>query len=91
MGWEHYQTVDPLEKEPRVRRGLFGVRLLILHFKFQFSKSISQNAQKSPNTLQKTAKHCMVNVLNGGIWHCLKRERDIGTKATLSDVQTAFR
>ena len=40
MGWEHYQTVDPLKKEPQVRRGLFGVCLLILHFKFQFSKSI---------------------------------------------------
>ena len=36
MGWEHYQTVDPLEKEPQVCRGLFGVRLLILHFKFDF-------------------------------------------------------
>ena len=43
MGWEHYQTVDPLEKEPQVRRGLFGVRLLILHFKFQFSKSIKSS------------------------------------------------
>ena len=31
-----------------------------------------------------------MNVLNGGIWCCLKRERDIGTKATLSDVKTAF-
>ena len=38
MRWEHYHTVDPLEKEPQVHRGLFGVRLLILHFKFQFSK-----------------------------------------------------
>ena len=26
MGWEPYQTVDPLEKEPQVCRGLFGVR-----------------------------------------------------------------
>ena len=66
MGWEHYQTVDPLQKEPQVRRGLFGqprsqdlypglgvkvlrtrllfgVRLLILHFKFQFSKSIKSS------------------------------------------------
>ena len=77
MGWEHYQTIDPLEKEPQVCRGLFGVRLLILHFKFQFSKSIksptfhtslnliyplrkkshSQNVQKSPKNLHKTAKH----------------------------------
>lgn len=79
MGWEHYQTVDPLQKEPQVTgRGLFGIRLLILHFKFQFSKSFksstfyaflnltypfkkkishSQNAQKSPTNLHKTAKH----------------------------------
>ena len=33
----------------------------------------------------------LVNVLSRGIWCCLKRERDIGTKATLSDVKTAFR
>ena len=43
MGWEHYQTVDPLEKERQVSRGLFGVHLLILHFKFQFSKSIKSS------------------------------------------------
>ena len=43
MGWEHYQTVEPLEKGPQVRKGLFGVRLLILHFKFQFSKSIKSS------------------------------------------------
>ena len=43
MGWEHYHSVDPLEEEPQVRRGLFGVRLLILHFKFQFSKSIKSS------------------------------------------------
>ena len=40
MGWKHYQTVDPRKREPQVARGLFGIRLLILHFKFQFSKSI---------------------------------------------------
>ena len=43
MGWEHYHTVDPLEKEPQDRRGLFGVRLLILRFKFQFSKTIKSS------------------------------------------------
>ena len=32
MGWEHYQTGDPLEKESQVRRRLLGVRLLIDHF-----------------------------------------------------------
>ena len=40
MDWKHYQTVDPRQKEPQVGRGLFGIRLLILDFKFQFSKSI---------------------------------------------------
>ena len=32
----------------------------------------------------------LINVLSGGIWCCLKRERGIGTKATLSNVKTAF-
>ena len=40
MGWKHYQTVDLPKREPQVGRGLFRVRLLILHFKFQFSKSL---------------------------------------------------
>ena len=43
MGWEHYQTVDPSKREPQVGRGLFGVHLIILHFKFQFSKSIKSS------------------------------------------------
>ena len=47
MGWRHYQTVDPPppqpKREPRVGRGLFGVHLPILHFKFQFSKSIKSS------------------------------------------------
>ena len=43
MGWKHYQTVDPCKREPQVARGLFGIRLLILHFKFQFSKSIKSS------------------------------------------------
>ena len=110
MGWEHYQTVEPLKKEPQVCRGLFGVRLLILHFKFQFSKSIKSSTfhiflnltyplrknisfTKCPKiTRTFTQNHkTLVNVLSGGIWRCLKRERDIGTKATLGDVKTAFR
>ena len=41
MGWEPYQTVEPLE--PQVCRGLFGVRLLILRFKIQFFKSIKSS------------------------------------------------
>ena len=81
MGWKHYQTVDPRKREPQVAMGLFGIRLLILHFKFQFSKSIksstfhifltltyplrkisalSQNAQKSPKNLHKTAKQWLM-------------------------------
>ena len=43
MGWKHYQTVDPLTERPRLVGGLFGVYLLILHFKFQFSKSIKSS------------------------------------------------
>ena len=43
MGWKHYQTVDSRKREPQVARGLFGIRLLILHFKFQFSKSIKSS------------------------------------------------
>ena len=104
MGWEPYQTVDPLEKEPQVCRGLFGVRLLILHFKIQFFKSIKSSTfhiflnltyplrkkisfTECPEIIQKFTQNrkTLVNVLNGAIWHCLKRERDIGTKTTLSD------
>ena len=67
MGWEHHHTVDPLEKEPQVRRGLFGVCLLILHFKFQFSKSIKSSTLhiflnvtypfRKKNLIQKKAKN----------------------------------
>ena len=40
MGWKHYKTVDHPKREPQVGSGLFGIRLLMLHFKFQFTKSI---------------------------------------------------
>ena len=40
---KHYQTVDHHKWEPQVGRGLFGIHLLILHFKFQFSKSIKSS------------------------------------------------
>ena len=52
QGWKHYQTFEPPppppekekeKKKPQVGRGLFGVHLLILHFKFQFSKSIKSS------------------------------------------------
>ena len=107
MSWEHYQTVDPLNKEPQVCRGLFGVRLLILHFKFQFSKSIKSSTfhiflnltyplrenisiPKYPKITQKFTQNrkTFLNVPSGGVSRCLKRERDIGTNATLSDVKT---
>ena len=43
MGWKHYQTVDPHKREPQVASRLFGVHRLILHFKFQFTKSIKSS------------------------------------------------
>ena len=43
MGWKHHQTVDHPKREPQVGSGLFGIRLLILHFKFQFTKSIKSS------------------------------------------------
>ena len=43
MGWKHYQTIDHPKREPQVGSGLFGIRLLILHFQFQFSKSIKSS------------------------------------------------
>ena len=84
MGWEPYQTVDPLEKEPQVCRGLFGVRLLILHFKIKFLKSIKPSTfhifnlsfekkisfTECPKIIQKFSQNrkTLVNVLSGGIW-----------------------
>ena len=43
MGWKHSQTVDHPKRESQVGSGLFGIRLLILHFKFQFTKSIKSS------------------------------------------------
>ena len=43
IGWKHYKTVDRPEWEPQVGRGLFGIRLLILQFKFQFSETIKSS------------------------------------------------
>ena len=43
MGWTHYQTVAPHKKKTQVGSGLFGICLLILHFKFQFSKPIKSS------------------------------------------------
>ena len=109
MGWKHYQTVDPHKREPQVARGLFGIRLLILHFKFQFSKSIKSSTfhiflnltyplrknicfPKCPKITQKFTQNrqTVVNEISREISCRLKRDRDIGRKAVLSDVKTAF-
>ena len=106
---KHHQTVDPLQKESQVGRGLFGIRLLILHFKFQFSKSVKSSTfhiflnltyplrknlsfPKHLKITQKFTQNCQIvdNVLSIGIWRRLKRDRDIGRKAVLSDVKRAF-
>ena len=41
---------------------------------------------------QKFTQNCQIvdNVISEGIWRRLKRDRDIGRKAVLSDVKTAF-
>ena len=75
MDWKHYQTVDPLQKEPQVGRGLFGIRLLIPHFKFQFSKSIKSSTfhnisfPKHPKITQKFTQNrqIVVNEISIGI------------------------
>ena len=41
MGWKHYQTADSRKREPQVGRGLFGIRLLILHFQIHQIFNIS--------------------------------------------------
>ena len=106
---KHYQTVDPLQKESQVGRGLFGIRVLILHFKFQFSKSVKSSTfhiflnltyplrknlsfPKHLKITQKFTQNCQIvdNVISTGIWRRLKCDRDIGRKAVLSDVKTAF-
>ena len=110
MGWKHYQTADHPKRAPQVGRGLFGIRLLILHFKFQFSKSIKPSTfhiflnltyplrtkclrfQKCPKVTQKFTQNrlTVVNEMSIAIQRCLKRDRDIGRKAVLSVVKTAF-
>ena len=48
-----------------------------------------KNAQ-NPKMPQNHQKITMVNEISRGFWHCLKRERDIGSKAMLSDFKTAL-
>ena len=43
MGYKHYQTAEPPPTNLGLSLGLFGVHLLIIHFKFQFSKSIKSS------------------------------------------------
>ena len=110
LKWVGNTTRRLTPSKERVRRRLFGVRLLILHFIFQFSKSIQTSTfhiffnltyhlrkkylihkmSKNHPTIY-TKPRNIGEFLGGGISHCLKRERDIDTKATLSDVKTAFR
>ena len=73
MGWKYYQTVGHPKWELQVGRGLFGICLLILHFKFQFSKSIKSTSHiflnpilweknisfpKCPKITQKCTQNC---------------------------------
>ena len=44
MGWKHYTTQFTRQKRAPVGRGLFGVHLLTIHVKFQFSKTIKSSA-----------------------------------------------
>ena len=101
MGWKHYQTVDHPKREPQVGSGLFGIRLLILHFKFPFTKghqifNISYSPQFNLSFEKKCIfpkmpkNHPVVNVMSIEIQSCLKRGRDIGRKAVLCHVKTAF-
>ena len=123
IGLKHYQRVDPLQKESQVGRGLFdirvlilhikfqfsNIRVLILHIKFQFSKSVKSSTfhiflnltyplrknlsfPKHLKITQKFTQNCQIvdNVISIGIWRRLKRDRDIGRKAVLSNVKTAF-
>ena len=43
-----------------------------------------------PKKLCKTDCQTVVNEIRREIWRCLKRDRDIGRKAVLSHVKTAF-
>ena len=110
MGWKHCQTVEHPKREPQVGSGRFGIRLLILHFKFLFTKTIKSSGnisyfpqfnlsfeknisfQKCPKITQEFTQNrlTVVNVISIEIKRCLKRDRDIGRKAVLSDVKTAF-
>ena len=65
MGWKHCQTLScPLKRVPQVGRGLFGVHLLILHFKFQFFKSIKSSTFHFFPNLTYLGKKCKNLTIN---------------------------
>ena len=108
MGCKHHQRVDPSplplkkkkKREPQVGRGLFDVHLLILHFKFQFSKSVKPSSfhifLNLTHPLRKNisfSKCPKIYKISRGIWRCLPETWTryyVGRKATLSDVKTAL-
>ena len=82
---------------------VWWIYLLILHFKFQFFKSMefltfhipqfnlsfkkNYLYLKYPQIIQKLTRENRKTL----VWHCLKLERGRGTKAMSSDVETSFR
>ena len=47
MDCKHYQRVDSLQKEPQVGRGLFGIRLLILHCRICYQTDLASGEWKN--------------------------------------------
>ena len=101
------RQLTPAKESPRLlARGLFCIRVLILHLKFQFSKSIKSSTfhiflnltyplRKNisfPKFTQKFTENrqTVVSKIRREIKCRLKRDRDIGRKAVLSDLKTAF-
>ena len=105
MGWKHYQTVDHPKREPQVGSGLYPpinsslqIAIFQIHQIFNISKfpQINLSFEKKNISLFKSAQKFTQNRLTVvfetsiEILRYLKRERDIGRKAVLSDVKTAF-
>ena len=99
--WEVWRALKKLEllwAAPRATLTLLSCspnfpRASITRYTHAKHEPIPNFPKMLKNHLKKFTQNCktLANVLNGGIWRCLKRERDIGTKAMLSDVKTAFR
>ena len=70
---------------------IFNISCFLFNLTYPLRKYISFT--KCLKITQKFTQNrkTLVNVLRGGIWRALKRERDICIKATLSDVKTVFR